>query len=354
MNWHVTGMERGGRLSSLGLLDLAICLALSVHHSGANAFWIANLNLSFRVGNKTVWEVAENGVFAKASPLKKVSGVVVPPEGLHQKACNALASFVKPRNLDPWIALLMRGQCSFTQKISVAAAKGAVGVIIYNHPGTGESVFPMLNFGAEDTVAIMISHPKGSDLVHLIQNGIQVVATIEVGKHRYPWMTHYMGSIFVCVLVAVAYCTFYCAGRLRRARNPIERCTQESDIKKAISQLELRMLKENDKEVGLNGENCPVCLEMYRPKDLARVLHCRHLFHKACVDPWLLKHQTCPVCKWNMLVIMEGGTSDAEAVGWGSPVLHGAPHLVSPPQDEVSQEARAGIQNGARAPTGAE
>ena len=30
-------------------------------------------------------------------------------------------------------------------------------------------------------------------------------------------------------------------------------------------------------------------------------LICRHEFHKSCVDPWLLEHRTCPICKTNIL-----------------------------------------------------
>lgn len=27
----------------------------------------------------------------------------------------------------------------------------------------------------------------------------------------------------------------------------------------------------------------------------------RHEFHKMCIDPWLVEHRTCPMCKLNIL-----------------------------------------------------
>ena len=31
------------------------------------------------------------------------------------------------------------------------------------------------------------------------------------------------------------------------------------------------------------------------------VVFSRHEFHKMCIDPWLVEHRTCPMCKLNIL-----------------------------------------------------
>ncbi|KAF3329831.1 RING-H2 finger protein ATL70-like protein [Carex littledalei] len=43
---------------------------------------------------------------------------------------------------------------------------------------------------------------------------------------------------------------------------------------------------------------CSVCLADYKDTDVLRVLpDCGHMFHVACVDPWLRSRPTCPVCR---------------------------------------------------------
>lgn len=43
---------------------------------------------------------------------------------------------------------------------------------------------------------------------------------------------------------------------------------------------------------------CSICLMDYKESDLLRMLPgCGHLFHVACVDPWLIMKLTCPVCR---------------------------------------------------------
>ena len=43
---------------------------------------------------------------------------------------------------------------------------------------------------------------------------------------------------------------------------------------------------------------CNICLEDFQPKDEMRKLpSCKHAFHKQCIDQWLARVASCPICK---------------------------------------------------------
>ncbi|KDP36092.1 hypothetical protein JCGZ_08736 [Jatropha curcas] len=47
---------------------------------------------------------------------------------------------------------------------------------------------------------------------------------------------------------------------------------------------------------------CSICLADYKSTDMLRLLpDCGHLFHLKCVDQWLRRHPTCPVCRTSPL-----------------------------------------------------
>ncbi|CAN6240547.1 unnamed protein product [Urochloa humidicola] len=43
---------------------------------------------------------------------------------------------------------------------------------------------------------------------------------------------------------------------------------------------------------------CSICLGEYKEKEVLRIIPtCRHNFHLACLDLWLQKQTTCPICR---------------------------------------------------------
>lgn len=46
---------------------------------------------------------------------------------------------------------------------------------------------------------------------------------------------------------------------------------------------------------------CSVCLGEYKEEELLRMLpQCGHNFHATCIDAWLHRHATCPVCRMSL------------------------------------------------------
>ena len=48
----------------------------------------------------------------------------------------------------------------------------------------------------------------------------------------------------------------------------------------------------------LTYRQCLICLEDYDPEEELRLLSCRHVFHRDCVDRWLeTGRNNCPACR---------------------------------------------------------
>ena len=55
----------------------------------------------------------------------------------------------------------------------------------------------------------------------------------------------------------------------------------------------------------IGRETCPICIVDFEDGDDLRVLPCegKHVFHQACVDPWLLElSSSCPICRHGMSI----------------------------------------------------
>ncbi|KAM9324035.1 E3 ubiquitin-protein ligase RNF128 [Gastrophryne carolinensis] len=289
---------------------LLLLFLLDIQSCGADVLWTANVNYSYVLdNNRTLWEEGEFGVYGHDSLIDRAQGLVVLPRDHrhHYYACPPNVNFSIPDN-KPWIALIQRGGgCTFVEKINAAAAMGTRAVVIYNNNGEENEVIEMSHPGTKDTIAIMIGNLKGNQIVSLIQAGIKVTMAIDVGKKHGSLMNHYSiffvsVSFFIVTAATVGYFIFYSARRWRHTRAQNQKMKKLKDeAKKAISQLQLRTIKQGDKVLGQDGDSCAVCIEPYKANDVVRILTCNHFFHKNCIDPWLLDHRTCPMCKCDIL-----------------------------------------------------
>ncbi|KAM6056988.1 E3 ubiquitin-protein ligase RNF128 isoform 1-T1 [Theristicus caerulescens] len=347
-------------VSGAALLALAALLCAAPppgpRGAAAAAVWTAWLNVSWEDGsdrNRSGWEASESGLYGQDSPVQAAAGVLVLPDGRDSfNACSARTNFsgapAGGGGSPGWLALIQRGGgCSFADKIRLAAERGAAAAVIYNYRGTGNDVLPMSHHGAESIVAIMIGNLKGMEILHRIESGMKVTMVIEVGKKHGPWVNQYSiffisVSFFIVTAATMGYFIFYSARRLRMTRAQSRKQRQlKARAKKAIEQLQLRTLKQGDKETGPDGDTCVVCLELYKPNDVVRILTCNHLFHKNCIDPWLLEHRTCPMCKCDILKVLGIEVDVEEGAGSVQATVSSGTSNVSTVNDEDNRSETA-------------
>ncbi|CAJ0943262.1 unnamed protein product, partial [Mesorhabditis belari] len=106
-------------------------------------------------------------------------------------------------------------------------------------------------------------------------------------------------SFIILMVISLAWLVFYYVQRFRyaHAKDRLQRRLFNA-AKKALARIPTRTLKSGDCEL---DTDCPVCIDPYVIGDIVRTLPCRHVFHKTCIDPWLLEHRTCPMCKGDIL-----------------------------------------------------
>nr|CDJ96707.1 Zinc finger domain containing protein [Haemonchus contortus] len=106
-------------------------------------------------------------------------------------------------------------------------------------------------------------------------------------------------SFIILMVISLAWLVFYYVQRFRyaHAKDRLQRRLFNA-ARKALMRIPTRCLKVGDPELDID---CAVCIDPYQTGDVVRTLPCRHVYHKSCIDPWLLEHRTCPMCKADIL-----------------------------------------------------
>jgi hypothetical protein len=84
-----------------------------------------------------------------------------------------------------------------------------------------------------------------------------------------------------------------------------------------------RLKKTARKNGPVEGDECVVCLDAFRDDQCCRKLAaCGHVFHKRCLDSWLVKVAACPICRARVRLnaATKGsmlGLEDEDKQSWG-------------------------------------
>ncbi|KAH9849501.1 hypothetical protein C2E23DRAFT_839487 [Lenzites betulinus] len=72
---------------------------------------------------------------------------------------------------------------------------------------------------------------------------------------------------------------------------------EKSDLE-TIKYTELGLYEREGRVASNCVDRCLICLDDYQPEDDVRLMHCRHAFHKECVDKWMqVGRNNCPACR---------------------------------------------------------
>uniref|UniRef100_A0A8C6X5N7 RING-type domain-containing protein n=1 Tax=Naja naja TaxID=35670 RepID=A0A8C6X5N7_NAJNA len=103
-----------------------------------------------------------------------------------------------------------------------------------------------------------------------------------------PVLLNIYPCVFLTVRIIVVYVLFYCSPEQIMIRHEEWRAqTVKSELQKAVHSLELWK--------DLCG------LLRSKPREIVWILICRNIFHKECIDRWLLKHGICPLCIYTII-----------------------------------------------------
>ncbi|XP_077152743.1 E3 ubiquitin-protein ligase RNF149 isoform X2 [Ranitomeya variabilis] len=300
------------------LCALSLLCALCPGSSSRSTEWFTALvrtEYTEPLTNGTVLGTTESGRYGDSSPKESVQGLVGFPRDPGQlEGCHPDALYTVPgmsaramEEEEPWIALVARGGCTFKDKVVNAARRKASAVVIYNEAKNGNGTVPMAHLGTGNTVVIMVGYPKGMDIMELLRRNIPVKMIITVGTRHVQEFISGQSVVFVAIafitmmIISLAWLIFYYIQRFLYTGNQYGNQGNRKETKKAINQLQLHRVKKGEKGIDIEAENCAVCIESYKPKDVVRILPCKHIFHRLCIDPWLLEHRTCPMCKLDVI-----------------------------------------------------
>ncbi|CAN1159602.1 Receptor homology region, transmembrane domain-and RING domain-containing protein 2 [Linum perenne] len=264
----------------------------------------------------------EYGVLYVAVPLDACSDLTNKVE----KVLNSSSS--------PFV-LIIRGGCSFEDKVRRAQAAGFHAAIVYDNEDSGLLVAMAGNSAGISIHAVFVAKSSGETLMKyagLTDMGLWIIPSYE----NSAWSIMAISFISLLAMSAVlATCFFVRRHRIRRQRPRSSRVREFHGMSKRLVKAMPSLIFTTVQEDNCTSTTCAICLEDYSVGEKLRILPCRHKFHAFCVDSWLTTWRTfCPVCK------RDARTSTSEP-----PASESTPLLTSNPSSVASSSVLSSFRS---------
>ncbi|XP_059299400.1 receptor homology region, transmembrane domain- and RING domain-containing protein 2-like isoform X1 [Lycium ferocissimum] len=214
-------------------------------------------------------------------------------------ACKTLTNKIEPTNnftKEPFV-LIMRGECSFEDKVRKAQAAGFKAAIIYDN-AYGDIIAMAGTSTGVKILAVFVSKASGETLKKYAGDTDMEVWIIPSLENS-AWSI--MATSFISLLAmsaVLAMCFFVRRHHVRREWPRASRVREFHGISSRLVKAMPSLIFTSVVEDNSTSVTCAICLEDYSVGDKIRILPCRHKFHAMCVDAWLTSWRTfCPVCK---------------------------------------------------------
>ncbi|PRQ47396.1 putative transcription factor C2H2 family [Rosa chinensis] len=195
-------------------------------------------------------------------------------------------------------ALIVRGECSFKDKVRNAQNAGFGAAIVYDDRDGEDLVYMMIN-GENTTIhAVFVSKATG-ELLKDHAYDEEGECCIFPFQTETAWTVLAISFISFIVILGILLIAIFAPRHwlYSQGRNQLPKSVD----RKVVEALPCFTFSSARLGECHSEETCAICLENYKDGEILKVLPCQHEFHSSCVDSWLTKWGTCcPVCKHDM------------------------------------------------------
>ncbi|KAG9096574.1 hypothetical protein FS749_008185 [Ceratobasidium sp. UAMH 11750] len=290
---------------------------------------------SFTVHDNTSLDDSDvNGVVPY--PLTKANTGCPPlrvPEGHPQPSMN-----------ESWIALVMRGECGFDEKVRQAQRLGARATVVGGQSPGPSGIDELISMsaasdGRDITIpAVYVTHATYKKLINLIlasnmsTSGLRTVSVVLGPEETWAWWSPILSFAILLLLPSIMTLITLFIHRIRAARHaarqrapgdvvralpvrvwtgagwvsekdwiashppgsePTPSSSPTSEEAPVVQEPQPQDVEGVPKWFASQGE-CAICLSSFVRGDRVRVLPCSHVFHVEEVDGWLLNRRKVP------------------------------------------------------------